>query len=44
MLLATEIPSAASTTWELVMRCDLLWEDEEEYLEDEPYPKAFIID
>ena len=34
----------ASMAWELVMRCDMLLEDEEEYLEDEPSPKVFIVE
>ena len=42
--LATESLSVAPTTWELVMRCDMLLEDEEEYLEDDPSPKVFIVE
>ena len=44
MLLATETLSVASMTWELVMIYDLLGEDEQEYLEDEPSPKVLIVD
>ena len=42
--LATESLSVAPTTWELVMRCDMLLEDKEEYLEDDPSPTVFIVE
>ena len=42
--LATDSLSVASTTWELVIRCDISLKDEEEYLEDEPYPELFIVE
>ena len=43
MPLSNETLSAVSTTWELVIRCDLLLDDKEEYLEDGPSPKVFIV-
>ena len=33
-----------SMTCELVMRCDQLLEDEQEYLEYEPSPTVFIVE
>ena len=36
--------SVLSMTCELVMRYDLLVEDEEEYLEYEPSPTVFIVE
>ena len=44
MPLATESLSVASTTWKLVIWCDMLLEDEEEYLEDDPYTEVFIVE
>ena len=43
MPLDTETLSVASTPWDFVMGCDILWEDEE-YLEDAPYTKVLIVD
>ena len=43
MPLDTDLLSVASTTWELIMRFDLLLEDEEEYLEDEPYSTVLLV-
>ena len=43
MQMETESLSFEYTTWELVIQCDLLLEDEEEYLEDEPSPKVFVV-
>ena len=43
MPLATDSLLVASMTWELLMRCDLLLEDEEEYLEDSPSPTVFLV-
>ena len=36
--------SVVSVTCELVMRFDLLLEDEDEYLEYEPSPTGFIVE
>ena len=44
MPLTNESLSVASTTWELVMRCDLLLEDKEEYMKDELSPTVFIVE
>ena len=44
MPLANESLSVASMTWELVTRCDLLLEDEEEYLEDELSLTVFMVE
>ena len=44
MPLATESLSVASMIWELVMKCDTLLDDEEEYLDNKPSPKVFIVE
>ena len=43
MPLATESLSVASMTWELLIQCDMFFEDEEEHLEDEPFLTVFIV-